>query len=196
MQDHFNAFMHDWNSKHGNSVDFGNVFHGSAYGTGYGLNYVGDNILGTRGKFGGATPGTSIASQYFRNTSWANNKVPKPYQRLLFTKGFKRPNSRTWGAFAGRATSNLGRGVVAISAGMSIYNVATADNTALAVSKEAGGWAGAYVGAQMGAELGTTIGSLFPGAGTLIGGVVGGVIGGAIGYSYGSDFGETIYYDF
>lgn len=191
IQSQFNSYMNSWNAQ-----NWGDAAHGGLYGLGHGLNYVGDNILGTRGKTGGATPGTSIASQYFRSTEWGKTKAPKSLQGIFYNRNGVKLKTPTWGGVAGRATPYIGRGVVAISAGMSIYNVATADNKALAASQEVGGWAGAYVGAQMGAELGATIGSLFPGAGTLIGGVVGGVIGGAIGYGYGSDFRESIYYDF
>ncbi|MFN7774544.1 hypothetical protein [Flavobacterium sp.] len=89
----------------------------------------------------------------------------------------------------GKTAASLLRGagssVVVISAGMSVYNVATAENKAQALSTEIGGWAGAYAVAKAGAVLGSSIGPW--------GTVIGGVVGGAIGYWSGTEAGSALY---
>jgi len=179
-----------WNSYDGEGID-GRLI-GSTSGFGIGLNMFGDNILTTRGKTAGATPGTSMASRYFRNTNWGKREIPKRIfkelpKRLNFgILGNTSFRSSTWGALAGRSMSIIGRGFVGVSIGMSVYNVATAENTTQAIVVEGVGMAGALAGAEFGAALGTMI---FPGAGTIIGGV----IGGGIGYVFGQGVGKDIY---
>ncbi|WP_260439080.1 RHS repeat domain-containing protein [Flavobacterium branchiophilum] len=89
------------------------------------------------------------------------------------------------GLSSAKLLRGTGTSVVVISAGMSIYNVATAENTTQALSTEIGGWTGAYAGAKAGAAFGT----LFSPWGT----VIGGVVGGAVGYWGGTEAGSAIY---
>ncbi|MFN5773806.1 RHS repeat domain-containing protein, partial [Flavobacterium sp.] len=62
------------------------------------------------------------------------------------------------GLSSAKLLRGAGTSVIVISAGMSIYNVATAENTNQALSTEIGGWSGAYAGAKAGAALGSLIG--------------------------------------
>lgn len=78
-----------------------------------------------------------------------------------------------------------GRVLVGVSAVMSAYNVYSANNKALALTREAGGWTGAYLGAAEGAAWGSLIGPW--------GTVIGGVIGGGVGYYSGSKAAEILY---
>jgi RHS repeat-associated protein len=80
---------------------------------------------------------------------------------------------------------SVGRLGVVGSAGASLYNVYNANNKALAITREVGGWAGAYEFAAIGASWGSAIGPW----GTLIGGIA----GGAFGYWAGSNAGEILY---
>lgn len=82
---------------------------------------------------------------------------------------------------AGKA---LGAAGALLSAGVSVYEFATAESSAErmdAVGEGVGGFGGALAGAALGA----TIGSIVPGVGTLIGGAVGGLIGGFLGSELG-----------
>lgn len=172
---------------------------GFLYGFGRGIESLGSNNIGTRGKFSGATPGTSIASQYFRyQTSWGQKPTPSWLFKRLPKKVFGTSlRASTQGAVAGRLTPMMGRAFVIGAATMSVYNVATAENKVEAASKEAGGWAGAEVGATLGAEIGAGVGVWFGGVGAVpaaaVGGFIGGAIGGTMGYNMGSDAGEDIY---
>jgi hypothetical protein len=87
------------------------------------------------------------------------------------------------------STKVLGRSLLVVSASMSIYTIATADNKAKAITSEASGWAGAWGGATMGVSIGAAIGGPF----APITGAVGGILGGGIGYFFGSEAGEAVY---
>jgi RHS repeat-associated protein len=171
---------------------------GFMYGVGDGLNSLGDNSISTRGKWGGSTPGTSMASQYFRQTSWGQAKTPRwlfnSLPKRVGVAGYSMPfRSNNLGAVAGRSIPLLGRGFIGVSAGMSIYNVANSENKAQAITREGGGWAGAYAGAEGGAYIGGGIGAWFGGAGAAPGAVIGGIIGGGVGYFAGAEAGEAVY---
>ena len=81
-------------------------------------------------------------------------------------------------------------------AGISLYNIKTADDPGRAFAQEAGAWAGAlslgWAGAKGGALLGTAIGGPLGGA---IGAVIGGVGGAILGANLGERAGDN-YYDF
>jgi RHS repeat-associated protein len=179
------------------SYDY-NDYSGFLYGTGHSLNFLGDNRVPTRGKLGGATPGTSIASLYFRQSlrgkktpPWLLKALPK---RIGVTKTYSMPiRSTDLGAVAGRTVPLLGRGLVGVNAGMSIYSVYNAENKAQALTVEAGGWAGTYVGAEAGSAAGAAIGVWFGGAGAVPGAVIGAIIGGGIGYVAGAEAGQAVY---
>jgi RHS repeat-associated protein len=66
-------------------------------------------------------------------------------------------------------------GVAAV--GISVYNVATAENKPQAFAREGGALLGAAVGGELGAKAGATIGVWFGGAGALPGAVIGGIVG-------------------
>ena len=66
-------------------------------------------------------------------------------------------------------------GVTAI--GVSVYNVATAENKPQAVATEGGALVGAIAGGELGAETGAAIGVWFGGAGAVPGAIIGGIIG-------------------
>ena len=82
---------------------------------------------------------------------------------------------------AGKA---LGAAGALISAGVSVYEFATAESSAERMGAVGEG-VGGFGGAMAGAALGATIGSIVPGVGTLIGGAVGGLIGGFLGSELG-----------
>ena len=82
---------------------------------------------------------------------------------------------------AGKA---LGAAGALLSAGVSVYEYATAESSAERMDAVGEG-VGGFGGAMAGAALGATIGSVIPGIGTVIGGVVGGLIGGFMGSSLG-----------
>lgn len=82
---------------------------------------------------------------------------------------------------AGKA---LGAAGALLSAGVSVYEFATAESSAERMDAVGEG-VGGFGGAMAGAALGATIGSIVPGVGTLIGGAVGGLIGGFLGSSLG-----------
>ena len=82
---------------------------------------------------------------------------------------------------AGKA---LGAAGAILSAGVSVYEYATAESSAERMDAVGEG-VGGFGGAMAGAALGATIGSIVPGVGTLIGGAVGGLIGGFLGSSLG-----------
>lgn len=103
--------------------------------------------------------------------------------------------SNTLGAVAGRMVPLLGRGLVGVNAGMSIYNVYNTDNKTQALIVEAGGWTGAYAGAEGGATAGAAIGVWFGGAGFVPGAIIGGIILGGIGYIVGTEAGQAVYHN-
>ena len=82
---------------------------------------------------------------------------------------------------AGKA---LGAAGALLSAGVSVYEFATAESSAERMDAVGEG-AGGFGGAMAGAALGATIGSVIPGIGTVIGGAVGGLIGGFLGSELG-----------
>ena len=82
---------------------------------------------------------------------------------------------------AGKA---LGAAGALLSAGVSVYEYATAESSAERMDAVGEG-VGGFGGAMAGAALGATIGSVIPGIGTVIGGAVGGLIGGFLGSSLG-----------
>ena len=82
---------------------------------------------------------------------------------------------------AGRA---LGAAGAILSAGVSVYEYATAESSAERMDAVGEG-VGGFGGAMAGAALGATIGSIVPVVGTLIGGAVGGLIGGFLGSELG-----------
>lgn len=82
---------------------------------------------------------------------------------------------------AGKA---LGAAGALLSAGVSVYEFATAESSAERMDAVGEG-VGGFGGAMAGAALGATIGSIVPGVGTLIGGAVGGLIGGFLGSELG-----------
>ena len=82
---------------------------------------------------------------------------------------------------AGKA---LGAAGAILSAGVSVYEFATAESSAERMDAVGEG-VGGFGGAMAGAALGATIGSIVPGVGTLIGGAVGGLIGGFLGSELG-----------
>lgn len=97
----------------------------------------------------------------------------------------------------------LGRGALAVGAGMDAYSLGTEinqsvqtgdwDNTVVEGSRIAGGWAGAYGGAKALGAAGAGIGTLIaPGIGTAVGGAIGGLAGGALGYFGGSALGSWL----
>jgi len=177
-----------------------NHYLGLLYGTGRSLISLGNNNIPTRGKLAGATKGTSIASLYFRKIlsgkdtpQWLLKILPN-YIGTKSVEGWSAPfRSKNLGAVVGRTVPLLGRGVVGINAGMSIYNVYNAHNKKQALTAEAGGWAVAYLGAEEGALIGGAIGVWAFGAGAVSGAVIGGIIGGGFGYVTGAEFGKAVY---
>jgi hypothetical protein len=165
---------------------------------GFTLNSAGRNNVVTRGKFDGATSGTSSASKYFRNTAWGQKSIPKSLfnvlpKRISTPFGSTPIRTSTWGGLAGRMTPVLGRTFIVTGIGISVYNVGTAVNKPKAISKEAGGWVGALTGAKLGAMGGAGIGGIFGGFGAVPGSIAGGIAGGIAGFWGGSIAGEKIY---
>ncbi len=101
------------------------------------------------------------------------------------SKGIKPSGRLRGGESTARILRGAGTGIVVISAGMSVYNVATADNKVQALSGEVGGWTGAWAGAEAGAMICSFAGPW--------GTVIGGVVGGAFGYYYGAEAGTELY---
>ncbi|WP_303850051.1 hypothetical protein [Apibacter mensalis] len=148
------------------------------YGTGRTLNYLGNNNVLTRGKLANTTKGTSIASQYFRE-KFGNKLLPKPLR--LSGENLSRINkplgpiySNNLGGAIGRLTPVVGRGLVVVGVGMSIYNISISDNKPIAAIRELGIWGGAIAGAESGAILGEAIGGPL---GAAAGGILGGIAG-------------------
>ena len=71
----------------------------------------------------------------------------------------------------------VGKVVGVASIGISVYNIATAENKPKAVATEGGALVGAIAGGEVGAETGAAIGVWFGGAGALPGAAIGGVVG-------------------
>ena len=74
-----------------------NNFSGFLYGFGRSMNYLGGNNVSTRGKFEGATQGTSLASEYLSRTNWGQKNTPKwLFEKLpkrIGIKGYRKPIS-------------------------------------------------------------------------------------------------------
>jgi RHS repeat-associated protein len=166
------------------------------YSVGQTLNFFGDNNIATRVKFTGSTPGTSIASQYFRT------KFPQKTPRMLFKALPKRVGvgrfsmplrSNKLGAVVGRSVPLLGRGFVGASVILSVDNIIQSENKPEASLVEGAGMLGAYGGTEAGAAVGASIGVWFGGVGAVPGAVIGGIIGGAGGYFGGRNAGQLIY---
>ncbi|PLK42149.1 hypothetical protein C0V77_22455 [Emticicia sp. TH156] len=170
-------------------------YSGLIYGSGQALNYLGDNKISTRGKFSGATPGTSIASKYLRpklgdTPKWLRTKLPK----RIGIMGYSYPiRSTKLGGVIARTTPLLGRGIIGINAGMSIYKIATAENKTEALFVEGGGWAGAWASATATGTALTASGIDFAGPwGWVAHGVI--TIGAGIGGFYGGkEAGQAVY---
>jgi RHS repeat-associated protein len=94
----------------------------------------------------------------------------------------------------GAVSEGVGKATLVVGVGISVYNVATAENKAEAVTEEAGAWGGALAGGAAGAKLGGAIGTVIePGGGTAIGAGAGGVLGGIGGAIAGSKLGKAVY---
>ena len=106
-------------------------------------------------------------------------KAPKTPKVPKLSNGVKSGLKAVKGA--GKA---LGAAGAILSAGVSVYEYATAESSAERMDAVGEG-VGGFGGAMAGAALGATIGSIVPGVGTLIGGAVGGLIGGFLGSSLG-----------
>ncbi|MES2656524.1 MAG: RHS repeat-associated core domain-containing protein [Bacteroidota bacterium] len=84
------------------------------------LGYLGDNIIATRGKFQGATPGTSIASKRLSNVF--PQKFTKVLGEKVGTKVAKTIGTNTIGRALGRFVPVLGWGLTMYDAGTFLYN--------------------------------------------------------------------------
>jgi RHS repeat-associated protein len=82
-------------------------------------------------------------------------------------------------------------GVTAI--GVSVYNVAKAENKPQAIATEGGALVGAIAGGEIGAQTGAAIGVWFAGAGAVPGAIIGGIIGGIGGGIIGANAGTSTY---
>ncbi len=89
-----------------------------------------------------------------------------------------------------------GPALMVVGAGVSAYNVATADNKSRALAQEGGTWAGAValgsIGGAAGAQVGAAVGVWFGGAGAVPGAAIGGVIGALGGGIAGGIGGEKV----
>ena len=161
---------------------------GAFYGSGRTLNYLGNNNVSTRAKLGAAVKGTNVtigtskASLYFRDKSWANK--PSGISAATAKKINEIVGSpithHKIGPAMGRLTPVLGRGLVVVGVGMSIYNISISDNKPIAIIRESGIWGGAIAGAESGATFGGVIGGPI---GAAAGGIGGGILGGILGES-------------
>ena len=87
----------------------------------------------------------------------------------------------------------VGTGLAVVAVGVSVYNVATANNKVQAVAEEGGALTGAIVGGELGAKAGATIGSFFGGAGAVPGAIIGGIVGAIVGGIIGKGAGDEAY---
>lgn len=87
----------------------------------------------------------------------------------------------------------VGKVAGAAAVGISVYNVATAENKPQALATEGGAIAGAIIGGEIGAEIGAGIGVLFGGVGAVPGAIIGGVIGSISGGILGATAGTKTY---
>lgn len=163
--------------------------------TGRQLEIWGKNTISTRGKFSGATKGTSPASMFFRyNTSLGKIKIPPKIVKKIPPKIGNTPiRTSNLGGLAGRMTPVVGRACFVVGAATSVYSIYESDNKPKAITREIGGWAGMWAGAKIGAIGGATLGSFVPVIGTTAVGVTGGIIGGITGYFVGSNLTEFGY---
>ncbi len=92
----------------------------------------GQPILPTRGKFQGATKGTSVASKYLSRIP-GNSPVPLPTvtgtPKLIGGKGMKIALTKTIGRFIGRAVPFVGWAVLAYDTGVTLYKTQTIYNS-------------------------------------------------------------------
>ncbi len=79
------------------------------------------------------------------------------------------------------------------SIGISVYNVASAENKPQAIATEGGALLGAIAGGELGAEAGAAIGIWFGGVGAVPGAIVGGVVGSIGGGILGANAGTSTY---
>ena len=100
-----------------------------------------------------------------------------------------------------RAAGKAGPAILVVGAGLSAYNIATAENTSRAIAQEGGAWAGGLAlgsaGGSLGAQGGAAIGVWFGGfgavPGAVIGGAVGAIGGGIVGALGGEKLATTVY---
>jgi hypothetical protein len=100
-----------------------------------------------------------------------------------------------------RAAGKAGPAILVVGAGLSAYNIATAENTSRAIAQEGGAWAGGLAlgsaGGSLGAQGGAAIGVWFGGfgavPGAVIGGAVGAIGGGIVGALGGEKLVTTVY---
>jgi RHS repeat-associated protein len=88
---------------------------------------------------------------------------------------------------------SVGKALGVVAVGVSVYNVATADNKVQAVAEESGALTGAIVGGELGAKAGAAVGAFFGGAGALPGALIGGLIGSITGGIIGKGAGDEAY---
>jgi hypothetical protein len=96
----------------------------------------------------------------------------------------------------GGAAKVAGPALLAVGAGVSAYNIASAPagQRGRVAAGEVGAWGGALAGGALGAKGGAVVGSFFgPGPGTAIGAGVGALGGGGVGAIAGSHLGRAIY---
>jgi hypothetical protein len=99
------------------------------------------------------------------------------------------------------AAGKAGPAILVVGAGLSAYNIATAENTSRAIAQEGGAWAGGLAlgsaGGSLGAQGGAAIGVWFGGfgavPGAVIGGAVGAIGGGIVGALGGEKLATTVY---
>ena len=92
-----------------------------------------------------------------------------------------------------KIAGKLGRGAVVLSAGVSVYNITTAQDKTRAVTGEAGAWGGALIGGGLGAKGGAAVGAFFGGVGAVPGAFIGGIVGGAAGAIVGEEAANKAY---
>lgn len=83
-----------------------------------------------------------------------------------------------------------GRAAGVAGVGISVYNVASAEDKSQAIATEGGALTGAIIGGELGAETGAGIGLFFGGGGAVPGAIIGGVIGSIIGSITGAEVGK------
>ena len=127
----------------------------------------------------------------------ARDKTPQPYKAMAESKHSMSNESSKVGGTANKTnsgvnkamniTGKVGKGLLVVGAGMSAYNIATAENKTRAVAQEAGTWTGAIAGGKAGASAGAAIGAFFGGVGAVPGAIIGGFIGSVTGGIIGNE---------